>query len=188
MKLRRALGSSPSRLTTNSLLKNSTCVLRQAQHERETLIGSMLFSLILRLSKDEQRVFQQTAKHQRVSASAYAIRIPRFNIVPTSNSFSSAPPVKGSFFWIKSEGNSNVSREGTGGFRASVHRCCKQRNLSGNRELTHVQMQLLIQHRSNRLVERRYFVLHDVPDDFRIKAKILMNQNVAKPGNFLPFH
>jgi hypothetical protein len=166
MKLRRALGSSPSRLTTNSLLKNSTCVLRQAQHERETLIGSMLFSLILRLSKDEQRVFQQTAKHQRVSASAYAIRIPRCNIVPTSNSFSSTPPVKGSFFWIKSEGNSNVSREGTGGFRASVHRCCKQRNLSGNRELTHVQMQLLIQHRSNRLVERRYFVLHDVPDDF----------------------
>ncbi len=36
--------------------------LRQAQHERETLIVSMLFSLILRLSKDEQRVFQQTAR------------------------------------------------------------------------------------------------------------------------------
>lgn len=47
---------------------------------------------------------------------------------------------------------------------------------------------LLIQHRSNRLAERRYFILHDVPDDFRIKAEILMNQNVAKPGNFLPFH
>ncbi len=47
--------------TSSSLLKNLTCVLRQAQHERETLIVSMLFSLILRLSKDEQRVFQQTA-------------------------------------------------------------------------------------------------------------------------------
>lgn len=44
-----------------------------------------------------------------------------------------------------------------------------------------------LQHRSNRLVERRYFVLHDVPDDFRIKAKILMNQNVAKPGHFPPY-
>jgi len=51
---------------TSSLLKNSTCVLRQAQHERETLIISMLFSLILRLSKDEQRVFQQTARYLHV--------------------------------------------------------------------------------------------------------------------------
>ena len=39
---------------------------------------------------------------------------------------------------------------------------------------------LLIQHRSNRLVERRHFVLHDVPDDFRIQTEIFMNQNVAK--------
>ena len=46
---------------TNSLLKNSVCVLRQAQHERENSVFSITTPFILRLSKDEWRVFQQTA-------------------------------------------------------------------------------------------------------------------------------
>ena len=52
--------------------------------------------------------------------------------------------------------------------------------------MENVRFSLLSQHRSNRLVERWDFVLHDVPDDFRIETEILMNQNVAKPGHF--FH
>lgn len=46
---------------SNRLLENSSYVLRQAHHEWEILIVSMLSSLILRLSKDVQRVFQQAA-------------------------------------------------------------------------------------------------------------------------------
>ncbi|MDH5740454.1 MAG: hypothetical protein OEY77_09025, partial [Nitrospira sp.] len=44
------------------------CVLRQAQHERETSVFSITTPFILRLSKDEWRVFQQTAS--RTSGSA----------------------------------------------------------------------------------------------------------------------
>ncbi len=47
--------------STSSLLKNSICVLRQAQHERKISIVSMAAPFVLRLSKDERRVFQQTA-------------------------------------------------------------------------------------------------------------------------------
>jgi len=45
----------------NSLLKNSTWVLRQAQQERKTSMVSMTAPFVLGLSKDERRVFQQIA-------------------------------------------------------------------------------------------------------------------------------
>lgn len=47
---------------TSSLLKNSIHVLRQAQHERKTSVNSIATPFVLRLSKDERRVFQQTAR------------------------------------------------------------------------------------------------------------------------------
>jgi hypothetical protein len=48
--------------SSNSLLKNSVCVLRPAQHERKTSVPSIITPFVLRLSMDERRVFQQTAK------------------------------------------------------------------------------------------------------------------------------
>ena len=37
-------------------------------------------------------------------------------------------------------------------------------------------------------MERRHFVLHDVPHDLRIETEVLMNQNISKTSYFLPFH
>jgi len=48
--------------TSSSLLKNSSCVLRPAQHERKPSIVSRAAPFVLRLSKDERRGFQQTAR------------------------------------------------------------------------------------------------------------------------------
>ena len=47
---------------------------------------------------------------------------------------------------------------------------------------------LFVQHRSNLSIERRHFVLHDVPNDLRIETEVLMNQNISKTSYFLPFH
>ena len=48
------------------------------------------------------------------------------------------------------------------------------------------QRRLFVQHCSNHSIERRHFVLYDVPHDLRIQTEVLMNQNIAKTSHFLP--
>ena len=47
---------------------------------------------------------------------------------------------------------------------------------------------LFVEHRSNLSIERRHFVLHNIPHNLRIETEVFMNQNVSKTRYFLPFH
>ncbi len=47
---------------------------------------------------------------------------------------------------------------------------------------------LFVQHKSNFLIEGRHFSLHDIPHNLCIETEVLMNQDISKTGNFLPFH
>jgi hypothetical protein len=70
--------------TSSTLRKNSICVLRQAQHERNTPVYSMPAPFVLRLSKDERRVFPQPARQVELrtlhsAAVSYLIRNTRLS-------------------------------------------------------------------------------------------------------------
>lgn len=47
---------------------------------------------------------------------------------------------------------------------------------------------LSAEHRANFSIERRHFVLHDIPHDLRIETELFLNQNIAQTCNLLPFH
>jgi hypothetical protein len=47
---------------------------------------------------------------------------------------------------------------------------------------------LFVEHRANFSIERRHFVLHDIPHNLRIETEVFVNQDISKAHYFLLFH